>query len=415
MDLTTGNLLWPAVSSAAIYGSPTPDLAVPLDRDLRCQALVVGAGISGAMAACMLAEAGVQTVVVDRRGVAEGSTPASTALVLYELDTPLIDLAAIHGVRHAQRAYRASRRSLDDLADLVRRMDIDCDLNWRGSLYLARYEREAEWFIREAAARQAIGIEVEPLSRRELMDRFELGRPAALHSAAAIELDPLALTQGLIASAQRLGATVYAPTNVSVEHFADARMNGHGEHVLRTDAGCEIRCRHLVIATGYEAPEQFEMIARRCTLKSTYALASEPLYSRPPWPGRVLIWETGDGYFYARQTSDNRVIMGGEDELIEDPDQRDALIDHKAERLCQKFAQLCPDVDLRPEFTWAGTFAETEDGLPLIGQTQRWPRCHFTLAFGGNGVTFSVLAGQIIRDAIVGWSNGDEDLFRIDR
>lgn len=401
MDLKGGKLLWPALGTPLVT-------ARPVGQDLSCHAAVLGAGVTGAFVACLLAEAGVDVVVVDRRGVAEGSTPASTALVQYELDTPLIELARRVGLESAQTAYRACRAALDDLAELVDRYQIECDLRRCGSLFLATAQRDVDWFVREAAARQSLGIEVEPLSQRQLLDRFDIVRPAALHSLAAMELDPFALTHGLLNAAEVMGARV-----VRAEVAPESAQNGGP--TLLTEGGLRITARHLVVATGYETPEQFAPLNRYCTLKSTYALASEPLEGIAPWPGGVLIWETGDPYFYARQTVDNRVIIGGEDESIVDPDARDALIGRKTDALISKFELLRPEVPFVPEYRWAGTFAESADGMPLIGQLPAYPGCHFALGYGGNGLTFALLAGQIIRDAILNRDNPLAEVFRLDR
>ena len=55
----------------------------PLTDDVRCDALVIGGGITGAILADSLVQAGVDTVVVDRRDIGHGSTSASTALLQY--------------------------------------------------------------------------------------------------------------------------------------------------------------------------------------------------------------------------------------------------------------------------------------------------------------------------------------------
>src|SRR5207248_10045197 len=117
MDLKTGNLLWPALS-AEVRQFPR------LETDLRCEVAVIGAGITGVMVAAALVDAGVETVVVDRRQPAEGSTAACSALVLYEIDVPLIELVRHVGPEHARRANAVARRSLDDLKKIVDHFNI---------------------------------------------------------------------------------------------------------------------------------------------------------------------------------------------------------------------------------------------------------------------------------------------------
>ena len=55
----------------------------------------------------------------------------------------------------------------------------------------------------------------------------------------------------------------------------------------------------------------------------------------------------------------------------------------------------------RPPISWAGTFAETEDGLPFFGPHRQWgPRVHFAMAYGGNGITYSMLGAGLLRALI---------------
>ena len=78
--------------------------------------LVMGAGITGALIADALARTGLKVAVVDKRGLAKGSTMASTALVQYEIDTPLITLTRKIGKEKAVRAWRRSRLAVEALA-----------------------------------------------------------------------------------------------------------------------------------------------------------------------------------------------------------------------------------------------------------------------------------------------------------
>ena len=108
-------------------------------------------------------------------------------------------------------------------------------------------------------------------------------------------------------------------------------------------------------------------------------------------------------------------MMGGEDEDFRDPVRRDKLIPRKTERLQHKFKALFPHLDLEVAFAWAGTFGETKDGLAYIDQSPDLPHSWFALGYGGNGITYSILAAEIIRDAIRRHPNPYADLFRFDR
>jgi glycine/D-amino acid oxidase-like deaminating enzyme len=84
----------------------------PLYGNAECEVVVVGAGITGALIARMLVEAGLDTIVLDRRDVGWGSTAASTALLQYEIDTELLPLSKLVGRENALAAYKACERAV---------------------------------------------------------------------------------------------------------------------------------------------------------------------------------------------------------------------------------------------------------------------------------------------------------------
>jgi glycine/D-amino acid oxidase-like deaminating enzyme len=125
----------------------------------------------------------------------------------------------------------------------------------------------------------------------------------------------------------------------------------------------------------------------------------------------VLIWESADPYLYLRTTGDGRIICGGEDEEFANEDARDALIPSKTARLSAKLARLFPSIDPRPEFAWAGAFGTTRTGPPLIGMLPGNPRVHAVMGYGGNGITFSRIAAEIVRADLTGATDADAALF----
>src|SRR5437868_3973525 len=108
----------------------------PLTRDVETDVLIVGAGITGGMVGEALATAGLKTVIIDKRAPMKGATSASTALVQYEIDTPLIELTPQIGKKDAIRAWRRTRLAVDALSAHLREIGVD-DAIRRDALYLA--------------------------------------------------------------------------------------------------------------------------------------------------------------------------------------------------------------------------------------------------------------------------------------
>jgi len=379
-----------------------------LEDNLACEAAVIGGGIGGALVAWQLASAGVETIVLDRREIAHGSTAGSTSLLQYEIDEPLHRLTQRIGRERAERCYRRCRDAIDEIERLVRNEKLNCEFERRPSLLLASTRAHLPRLRREFAARHSAGLAVEWWSRRDLARESSLPQPAAIWSRDGAQVDAYALAHGLLQAARRAGARVYERTAVTRMHF-----HARGAD-LQTARGRRVRARNVVIATGYEAQESLRK--KITALHSTYALASEPVAEFNGWPAdRCLIWETARPYVYLRTTADRRVMIGGYDEPFRDPDARDRLLGVKTALLKRRFRQLFPRIPLEVACAWAGTFAETTDGLPYIGRHRNWPHVWYALGYGGNGVTFSSIAASLIRDGILGRRNADEALFGFGR
>jgi hypothetical protein len=119
----------------------------------------------------------------------QSSTMASTALVLYEIDTPLITLIRRIGKEKAVRAWRRSRLAVKTLAGRLRELGVT-DAARRDSLYLAGNVLGPKGLPREHAARQASGLPSRFLNSDALHHQFGIARAAALMGFGNLVIDP---------------------------------------------------------------------------------------------------------------------------------------------------------------------------------------------------------------------------------
>jgi glycine/D-amino acid oxidase-like deaminating enzyme len=112
-----------------------------------------------------------------------------------------------------------------------------------------------------------------------------------------------------------------------------------------------------------------------------------------------------------RTTHDNRIVAGGEDSKLNDPERRDAAIPNKTARLLAKMEKLLPGRSLEIDYAWGGAFADSPTGLPHVAPLTNLPNCFAVLGCGGNGITFSVIASDIVREWVEGRTDSDADLF----
>ena len=379
----------------------------PLDQDRRCGVLIVGAGITGALMAQHLASLGHDVCVIDRERPGLGSTAASTAMLLWEIDKRLTTLTTIYGFEHAARVYRQSLAAVAGLQDLVRTHRIPCSFRPRSPPYLAAGDHGARELLAEHELRRRAGLPGVFLDYRTLRGEYGFDREAALLSPGAADADPLCLARSLMVTAIAEGAAFFD---------ADAvRYETAGKTVAVTTVdGPTIEADWVVLATGYVMPDFVRSPLH--SISSSWAIATPPQPEQELWRDGVLIWEAATDYLYARTTADHRIIIGGEDDdEITDPDERDAETPAKTQTLLAKLKALQPTADAIADKSWSGAFGQTRDGLPLIGAVPGHPRMLAAYGYGGNGITFSYLASRLIAATIAGRHKAEYDDYSLER
>ena len=387
MDLTSGSPFW-----LTQHGLP-PTYPI-LDHDIACDVAVLGAGVSGALVSDALAGAGLRVVVLDKHYPGTGSTAASTALLQFELDVSLRELRQrLSDAPRADDAWRAvygAFRRVETTATELGAAAVGFQPTT--SLYLATNKSEVAELVLEAEARQQISLPSEFLTGADVAARYGIERPGAILSHQAGQLDALRFTLALHRRAAQRGAQLFERSEV-VSYVPDATGV-----TLTTAHNFRVRARHVVVCTGYETPAWVSGI--KADLRSSFALITEPLTPADRWPTDCHLWETARPYTYARVLPDGRVMAGGADLPFNSAAARGALLGQRTDQLAARLHQLLPRLPLRIDFRWAGTFAETADGLPFISRHPRFPHAWFALGFGGNGLVFATLAADHIRAAL---------------
>ena len=400
MNLSSGYPFW-LVKHGLPFDYPK------LDRDIDTDVVVMGGGISGALMSYHLTNAGINHIVVDGRTIGLGSTCASTSLLQYEIDTPLSQLHHKVGLYDAVRAYRLCDESIDVMEGIAAKIKFK-EFEKLDSLYFAAAKKDEKFIEEEFAIRKKHGFKVSLLNEEQILNKFDLQAPAAILSEHGAQTNAYSFAHELHQYSIKKGIQIFDRTLIStIEHKKDGVK-------LTTENNNIIQTKKLVYATGYESVKYIDK--KIVELNSTYAVCSEQGNADDaPFKHKVMLWNTDDPYVYLRATNDNRILIGGRDERFFNPKKRDDLLPSKTIELVKDFKKLYADVEFNPEFSWCGTFGSTKDGLPFIGEYRGMANSYFALGFGGNGITFSLIAAEIIRDLILGKKNNDQDIFSFSR
>ena len=373
-----------------------------LDRNLKADVAVVGAGITGVTTAYLIKKAGYSVALLERGRCGSADTGRTTAHLTYVTDLRLPKLVQRFGRPHAQATWDAGRAAMQQIDDIVSSEGLACDFQLVPGYLHAPWGSPPDHvkpLKQEAQLANELGFEAEFL---ESIPGLET---AGVRFPNQAKFQPLKYLAGLLKRIPGRKCHVFESSEVTGVDDREKHLT------VQTDNG-SIACDYLVVAThvplqGKAGLLSAALFQSKLSLYTSYAIGVKlPRNTLPS----ALFWDTSDPYQYLRVDDYPRhqyAIFGGEDHKTGQSENTEL----RFEQLAQLFAAYVPDAEVKHQ--WSGQVVETNDGLPLIGEIAE--RQFVATGYAGNGMTFGTLGAMMACDAAVGQKNPWRALFDVSR
>lgn len=386
---------WQAESASFVSGD------LPAEAD----AVVVGAGVTGAATAWALADEApdARVVVLDAHGPAHGASGRNAGFLL--LGTHVDYAAAVDAVgRDAARRWLTLTR--ETLALAVRLGETaDLRMGLPGSVIGAGSPDEAERLRRARGLLAEDGVASEWLDTRDVDRRLGVhGLDGALWIGEGGYVDPLRLVRAALAQS---GATVVGGAAV-----VSVAADGAAIRVGLAD-GRSVRAPRVAVALNAWLPTLLPGVPVRPV--RAQMLVTEPL-ARPATPSGAPrlpapLYSHG-GYFYARFRPDGRLLVGGARHLHRDAEvgYDDATTDGLQRDLEAYLADHLTLPDARVERRWSGTMGFSPDELPFVAEVPGVAGAVAVGGFTGHGMGLGLRVGRLVARRLLGRADAADDL-----
>jgi len=377
---------------------------------MQAGAVIIGGGLTGCATAYAFAAAGVKVVLVEAEQIGRGATASAAGWIAENPGVAFGDLEKALGLRAARRAWHAWRRASLDFVALLRRLDIKCRLEERGSVTVAATPEQLARLKRDRKSRRDADVDAPLLNAHAIRKELALDAVAGLRSRDGAILDPYRACVGLAAAAADRGATIFERSPVTRITF-DRKIAD-----VFTGAG-SIRTSRVVVTTGTPT-RLYKALRRHFWFRTAFLALTAPVPSKirhQLGQREAVVRDSADPAHIFRWV-DDRLLVTGADAPTAPVQQRDKIIVQRTGQLMYELSTLYPDISgIVPEYGWSADYARTDDGLPYIGPHRNYPHHLFVFGDSSHSVTGSFLASRILLRHHFGEMDPADDAFGFHR
>ena len=371
-------------------------------------AVVVGGGLTGSIAAYVLAAAGLDVMLLEAGTVANGSTAGSLGMIVPEPDASFRDVEATNGRRVARVAWKDAHRSAADLGAAIKRLNIKCDLDSAPYLINARSQDDAVLLRKEQASRRSAGTVAAWTTAAATRSTTALETVGALKPGVGFTFDPVRAALGFTAAAESKGAGIFENAEVRRTTFTRKDVTVILNYATDVTKG-------VIVATG-EPGHAFGQLRRHVRRSSGYVVVTEPLSApmrREAGDRQAIVTEPSMASRpWLRWLPDDRAVFAGALGPKTPIRQRDRVLVQRTAQLMYELSVRYPAISGLPaRWGWETEIVSTVDGLPWIGPHRNYPFHFFALGFGWHGDGLSWLAARAALRYLTGAPLKDDEAF----
>lgn len=348
-----------------------------LNKDIKTDVLVIGAGIAGILTAYMLKQNGREVIVIDASEIASGNTKNTTAKITSQHDLIYSKLIAEFGEEKARQYAKANELAIKKYKEIIEDKRIECAFEEKPAYVYSL--NEVDVLKEEVEAAKNLGIDAEFVQEANLP--FKINGAVKFNNQA--QFNPLKFLKGI---------------SNELVIYENTRALEIKENLVVTSGG-NITAKNIVVATHYpimNAPGYYFMKMHQ---ERSYVLALE---NTSEIDG-MYIDLNKEGYSF--RTYNNLLLLGGISHRTGENEEGGSY-----DELRKVAKRLYPKA--KEKYYWSAQDCMTIDGIPYIGRySSETPNIYVATGFNKWGMTSSMVSAMIISDMILEKENDFSEIF----
>lgn len=348
-----------------------------LNKDIKTDILVIGAGIAGILIAYLLKNSGKDVILIDSNQMASGNTKDTTAKITSQHDLIYDKLISEFGEEKALQYAKANELAIKKYKQIINEKNIDCDFEIKPSYIYSLDELDA--IKKEVIAARKLGIDAEFVDKANLP--FKIKGAVRFNNQA--QFNPLKFLKFISRD-----LTIYENT----------RALEIKENSVITQKGT-ITANSIVVATHYPIMNVPGYYFLKMHQERSYVIALKDAID--VWGMYIDMKDSG----YSFRNYKDLLLLGGMSHRTGD---NEAGANY--EKLKDAAKTFFPNS--KEVYRWSAQDCMTIDGIPYIGRySDETPNVYVATGFNKWGMTSSMVSAMIISDMILKKKNDFSDIF----
>lgn len=348
-----------------------------LNKDIKTDVLVIGAGIAGILTAYMLKQKGREVVLIDAAEIASGNTKNTTAKITSQHDLIYSKLITEFGEEKARQYAKANELAIKKYKEIIEDKRIECDFEEKPAYVYSL--NEVDVLKEEVEAAKNLGIDAEFVQEANLP--FKINGAVKFNNQA--QFNPLKFLKGI---------------SNELVIYENTRALEIKENLVVTSGG-NITANNIVVATHYPIMNAPGYYFIKMHQERSYVLALE---NTSEIDG-MYIDLNKEGYSF--RTYNNLLLLGGISHRTGENEEGGSY-----DELRKVAKRLYPKA--KEKYYWSAQDCMTIDGIPYIGRySSETPNIYVATGFNKWGMTSSMVSAMIISDMILEKENDFSEIF----
>ena len=369
-----------------------------LDKDIKADVCIVGAGIFGLTCGYYLSKQGFKVVLLDKNNIAEKVTGHTTAKITSQHNLIYKYLIDSLGINQAKQYLEANEAAIKNIKTIIDNENINCDFEYQDSYVYTNDIAELKKLEAEQEALQELGFYSELVTSTPLPFKI-LG---ALKFPNQAQFHPLKYAYGLADKIIENSGEIYIDTPV----YDIERKN---DRFITYTENNKIESKYTILASHYpfiNAPGYYFLKMYQST---SYVIAVDT--HEPNFDGMYINSESPTfSYRFANYKDKKLLLVGGADHKTGSK----INLEDAYNILLNEVKKFYPKAKVL--YKWNTEDCITLDKVPYIGEfSNLMPNMYIGTGFNKWGMTSSNVAANIIVNKILGQDSEYEEVFKSTR